>query len=126
MRKGKQHNNHGSKKQQNKKGSPHHTNKTHAVAAGGIAHTDASPTQRIDRTRTKLPTKRKRLRQEEAFAEIPPPEDYEIVISVPDTPPYRHNNMPSRNKNGDGSDTRTGKPDRGRKIKGMRDLFGDD
>jgi len=73
--------NHGSK-HKNRDGLPHSER-----GGGGGAHPGTPTTQQyIDRTREKLPTKRKRLRQE-VKAAIQPPDQYQLDRSVPDTPP---------------------------------------
>ena len=62
---------------------------------GPAATSDASTYHtQINRTRSKLPTKRKKQRQDANFTAIPPPpsiEEYELVISMPRNRPSQYN-----------------------------------
>jgi len=84
------------------------------TSAATIHHTQ------INRTRSKLPTKRKKQRQDANFTAIPPPasiEEYELVISMPSNRPPRDNsNGAGRRRGGRGG---LGHASRGHRNKGI-------
>jgi hypothetical protein len=86
---------HHSSKSKRLNGSPN--SKSGGTSQHFATSTTIGALERIDRTHTKLPTKRKRLR-EEANAAIPPPEQYEAVPSGPHTPP---NDMAGKSRRAD-------------------------
>ena len=63
--------------------------------------------QKVNRTRARLPTKRKKQRQEALAALISPPEDYERPISIVVTPPEK-----AMTRNGPGKAKSLGNPSR--------------
>ena len=59
---------------------------THGQQGSSTGHTTPH-TPKINRTRSKLPTKRKLQRQQDATSAVPPPDTYEHVVSLPQSPP---------------------------------------
>jgi hypothetical protein len=94
----------------------------HTQGQQGAAATNAATTHHthVNRTRSKLPTKRKKQRLDANFTAIPPPasiEEYELVISMPrNRPPRSDPNGAGVRQSGRGG---LGHANRGRRNKGI-------
>jgi hypothetical protein len=108
------------------KGKRRHRSKGHTQRQGdppaeaSATHSDHVRHTHINRTRSKLPTKRKLRGQEANPDNIPPQDEYKLVISIPHNLPSR-NDMNGRRARGGFGGNRGGldRASHGNKGKGM-------